>query len=474
MNANLQARDRQALREILGESGLREDPLALETYGLDRSTQWRPAPCAVALPKSVEQVQAIIRLASGRGLAVVPSGGRTGLSGGAVAASGELVLSLERMRAIGPLNQAEATVEVEAGVVTARLQEFAREQGLYYPVDFASAGSSQIGGNIATNAGGIKVIRYGMTRDWVRGLTVVTGTGECLALNRGLIKNNTGYDLRHLMIGSEGTLAVICKATMALTRAPADPLVLLLGVRDFSALLPTLAACRDAVTLSAFECMSAPGLARVRQALDLPAPMQVDAPFYALIECEDLPEQQQALLGVFERLVDQGLVLDGVISQSLGQARALWRLRESVSEALAPHRPYKNDIAVPLDRLERFVAEVEALVAARYADCTVIWYGHIGDGNLHLNILRPPAQSEMAFLQRCARTTEEISALVEAHAGSISAEHGVGLLKKPYLHYSRSAGEIALMRSLKQVFDPCGVLNPGKIFDPHGALESGS
>ncbi len=451
------------LRAELPEDSVLTEDWALKSYGCDRTTIWPPQPIAVVRPSNIAEVQKCVRLANQHGFAVVPSGGRTGLSGGAVATNGEVVLSLERMNKIVGFDAVDASAQVEAGVVTAQLQDYARERGLCYPVDFASAGSSQIGGNIATNAGGIKVIRYGMTREWVRGLTVVTGQGERLELNRGLLKNNTGYDFRHLFIGSEGTLGIICEATMGLAPAPADPLVVVLGVPRFADLLEVLATFRQRFSLSAFECFSDNGLRKVCAAHQLNPPLATPAPYYALIELDDSEGAAEQAVHAFEHCVEQNWVSDGVISQSLGQAADLWKLREWLSETLAAWTPYKNDISVAVSRLPAFLAEADALMAARYPDCEVVWYGHIGDGNLHLNILKPEAWSQARFLERCSAVTDELGALLVRHGGSISAEHGVGLLKRDYLHYSRSAAEIELMRNMKALFDPAGVLNPGKL-----------
>ena len=213
----------EQLIDIVGESRLLLGDDDLQRFGIDRTTLWKAAPCAVVLPGSTAEVQAIVRLANQCNLAIVPSGGRTGLSGGAVAKDGELVVALDRINQVIEFNPMDRSVTVGAGMITAKLQEFAEQQGLFYPVDFASSGSSQIGGNIATNAGGIKVIKYGMTRSWVAGLKVINGAGDILELNKGLAKNNTGYDLRHLFIGSEGTLGLICEATIQLARPPVEP-----------------------------------------------------------------------------------------------------------------------------------------------------------------------------------------------------------------------------------------------------------
>ncbi len=241
-----------ALQAIVGEDRVLTDDDSLRHYGRDWTRFYQPAPSAIVLPGSVDDVQAIVRLAADQKLALVPSGGRTGLSAGSVACNGEIVLALDRMNSISDFNPMDRTVRCGAGVITEQLQQFAANQGLYYPVDFASAGSSQIGGNISTNAGGIKVIRHGMTRDWVAGLKLVTGTGELVDLNQGLIKNNAGYDLRQLAIGAEGTLGIVVEATMQLDRAPRDLAVMVLGVSDMSAIMEVLTAFQAAIELSAF------------------------------------------------------------------------------------------------------------------------------------------------------------------------------------------------------------------------------
>lgn len=462
----LSAQQLEALRALCGAKYVLTDAASLQHYGRDWTSAFAPAPSAVVLPANAEEVQALVRYANSEQLAIVPSGGRTGLSGGACATNGELVLCLDRLNQITDFNPINQTVVCGAGVITQQLQDYADANDLYYPVDFASAGSSQIGGNIATNAGGIKVIRYGMTRDWVAGLTVVTGAGDILTLNNGLLKNNSGYDLRQLLIGSEGSLAIVTEAIMQLTEQPPPLAVMVFGVPEFDAVMNVLQLARKAVNITAYEFFSDRAMHKVIAHHGLAAPFDTPAPFYALLEFEHTGEATlDAALALFEQGVEHGSILDGVISQSETQAQNLWNLREFITESIAPWQPYKNDLSVRVADVPAFLNAVDAQVQAHYPDFETIWFGHIGDGNLHLSILKPDTLPLAAFQAKCNDVSKAIFAQVQRFGGSISAEHGVGLLKKPYLQYSRSGAEISLMRSLKQVFDPNNILNPGKIFD---------
>ena len=455
----------EELKTLVEPGKVLTDADSLETYGKDWTKQYAPAPSAIVFPKTAEQVQAIVRWANQHKIALVPSGGRTGLSAAAVAANGEVVVSFDYMNRIVEFNEYDRTVVCQPGVVTKQLQLFAEEKGLYYPVDFASSGSSQIGGNIGTNAGGIKVIRYGMTRNWVAGLKVVTGTGELLELNRDLIKNATGYDLRQLFIGAEGTLGFVVEATMRLERAPKNLTAMVLGTPDFDSIMPVLHAFQGKLDLTAFEFFSDRCLEKILGRGDVPAPFESRTPFYALLEFEAVNEDvANEALATFEHCVEQGWVLDGVMSQSEQQLQNLWKLREYISETISHWTPYKNDISVTVGQVPAFLKDIDDIVSANYPDFDVLWYGHIGDGNLHLNILKPETLAKEDFFAKCAVVNKWVFEIVDKYNGSISAEHGVGMTKRDYLQYSRSAAEIAYMKAIKAVFDPNGIMNPGKIF----------
>lgn len=455
-----------ALLSILGDQRLLTDRESLAHYGRDWTKFAEPAPCAIALPESTAEVQAIVKVAREHHMAIVPSGGRTGLSGGAVAAKGELVVALDRMNKVLDINLTDRSLRCQAGTITEVIQERAAENGLLYPVDFASSGSSQIGGNIATNAGGIQVIRYGMTRDWVLGLTVVTGTGEVLELNRGLVKNNTGLDLRHLFIGSEGILGIITEATLQLTSPPNDPRVIVLGLPDMEAIMRVLETFQAKIDLLAYEFFSELALSKVVEHQGLQRPFESQTPFYALLEFEyEGEESDEVIMAIVETCMESGWVEDAVLSQSVAQSQNLWRLREDISETISRWTPYKNDISTTIAKVPGFLSSVDEIVARHYPDLEVVWFGHIGDGNLHLNILKPENVPIPEFQVRCKTVSKEIFDTITEMGGSVSAEHGVGLLKKDFLHHSRSAAEIALMKQIKCAFDPDEIMNPGKVFD---------
>jgi glycolate oxidase subunit GlcD len=443
------------------------DPKELAVYGKDWTTYFDIKCSAVLFPKSHEDVVEIVRWANETKTALVPSGGRTGLSGGACALKNEVVVNFEKFNKIKDFDQLENTLVCEPGVITEEVQQFAEKHELLYPVDFAARGSSHVGGNIATNAGGIKVLRYGLTRNWVTSLKVVTGAGETLTLNKSLVKNATGYDLRHLFIGSEGTLGFITEATLQLTRKPKKLQVVLLACESLENVMQVFGHFNSRVVLTAFEMFSNIALKKVLELKNLAAPFENEYPFYITCEIElNGSEADESLLNeTLESAFANEYVVDGVIAQSDSQAKIFWRYREDISESLAVSSPYKNDISVRVTRVPTFVKDLDQIILSAYPTWEVVWFGHIGDGNLHLNILRPKGMTKEAFMAECQKVDKTIFECIKKYEGSISAEHGVGLTKKPFLTYSRSQSEIEIFKSIKKIFDPNGIINPGKVFD---------
>ena len=451
---------------FLSKEQIKTDKDSLETYGKDWTKHIEAKPLAIVFPKSTEETQKLVMWARENKIALVPSGGRTGLSGAAIATNGEVVVSFEKMNKINSYNSIDETVHCEAGVITEQLQEYAQEQGKFYPVDFAARGSSQIGGNVATNAGGIKVVRYGLTRDWVAGMTVVTGSGEILKLNNALVKNASGYDLRHLFIGSEGTLGFITELEMKVPRPPIELSVFVFGVPTLDAVMNIFEAYKSKVSLTAFEMFTDIALKYVTDSTGLSRPFETESPYYVLVEVENDSEQSlEESMNIFEHCMEQGWVEDGTVSQNAQQAKDLWRLREDISEATSAFQPYKNDVSVRISKVPEFLTEMDEILKKQYPDIEVVWFGHIGDGNLHINMLKPKDMDKDEFLSKCQKANDILFQTIQKHEGSVSAEHGVGLTKKPYLQFTRSEQEILIMKSIKQVFDPDGILNPGKVFN---------
>lgn len=455
------------LSEIVGAANVLTDESSLTEYGRDWTRYYTPTPKAVVFPQTTEQVVKLVKWARANKIQLVPSGGRTGLSGAAVAKSGEVVVSFSKMNKILDFNPTNMTITVESGIITEELQNAIAERGFYFPVDFAARGSSQIGGNVATNAGGIKVVRYGLMRDWIVGLEVVTGAGEVLNLNNGLIKNATGYDLRHLFIGSEGTLGFVTKVILKFTHKPKPLSVMVLGVPDTESVMKVFAEFRKNTPLMAFELFTDKALETVLAShTELGKPFETAVPIYLLVEYEKVNEStDDEALATFEACVEKGWVVDGVLSQSETQSKNFWALRELISEACSKYTPYKNDISVTISNVPTFMAAVDSILGKEYPDLKVVWFGHIGDGNLHINILKPRELAMPDFVSKCQKVDAALFTTIQKFGGSISAEHGVGLSKKPFLHYTRSPAEIEMMKGIKRVFDPDGILNPGKIFD---------
>ena len=455
----------QQLRDALGDDAVATDADTRAAWGRDRTQLRPPAPCAVVWPRDTAGVQAVVRSCAALGVAIVPSGGRTGLAGGAIAADGELVLSLARMDAIAEVDVVGRTLVVQAGATNLAVQQACAPHGLQWPIDLASKGSATIGGNIATNAGGVRVIRYGHTRSWVLGLEVVTAAGDLIRVGGALEKDNTGLDLRQLFIGSEGTLGVVTAATLKLAPLPGPTEVALVAVETLPVALTLLAAARALpATIGAFEVLSDVCLAAVMAHRGVAAPFSASsagaaAPWLVLIEVEpkgplDMPGWLAACLGL------PG-VRDAIWAVDARQRRALWAYREDISESLAPRRPHKNDVAVPVAALPAFVDALLRLVQRRQG-WQIALFGHVGYGNLHVNALCPPDGTPLDRAALAA-ADDEFFALVVRYGGSISAEHGIGLLKVGHLHQQRGAAERALMAAVKAALDPAGMLNPGNV-----------
>lgn len=450
----------------LSAQQIKLDSDSCQYYGKDWTTYFNIQASAVVFPESTEDVVEIVRWARQHHIGLVPSGGRTGLSGAACALQNEVVVSFEKMQLIGTFNPIDSTVEIEPGVITENLQQFAQSKNLLYPVDFAARGSSQMGGNIATNAGGIKVLRYGLTRDWIVGLEVVTGAGEVLHLNNGLVKNATGLDLRHLFIGSEGTLGFITKALVKLAPASPPVKVLVLGLSQLNDVMKVFSEFKNNLSLQAYEMFSEQALQHVLRATGLARPLETVCDYYVVCEVECAhSEAENKIMSTFETCLEKGWISDGVISQSDVQAKTFWRYREDISESISVRSPYKNDIAVITSKVPEFIKDLQQVFSQAYPTWEVIWFGHIGDGNLHINILRPQGMTKEDFVKECRQVDQIVFQAVRKQQGSISAEHGVGLTKKSFLTYTRSATEIEIMRGIKKVFDPDGIMNPGKVIE---------
>ena len=458
-----------ALRDVVGRSACIEAPSDMEPYLIEQRGLWHGECDMVVRPGSTEEVAAVLRICSESGTAVIPQGGNTGLLGGAVPRGG-IVLSVTRMnrvRALDPLNH---TITVEAGCVLQTIQETANEAGCLFPLSLGAEGSCQIGGNLATNAGGVNVLRYGNTRDLVLGIEAVLPDGSVWNGLRGLRKDNTGYDLKHLFIGSEGTLGVITAAVLKLYPAPRAKETTFVAVNDPETMLDLFtrvrAACGD--NLSAFEMVPRLGVELgCRHIAGVTDPMSAPHPFYALIELtsprasESLRESLEAVL---EEAFEAGIVEDAVIAASESQAKDLWRIRETIPEAQKSEGgTIKHDVAVPVSRVPEFVDSATTLMAKELPGCRVVPFGHVGDGNIHFNISQAVGADAATFIAQSDRINRLIHDLVEGMDGTFSAEHGIGEVKRDDLTRYKSPIEVKMMRQIKAMFDPTGIMNPGKV-----------
>jgi FAD/FMN-containing dehydrogenase len=401
---------------------------------------------AVVRPGAVDEVAAVLAVCSAAGAAVVPQGGNTGLVGGGVPRGGEVVLSLGRLTAIGPVDPVARQVTVGAGVTPAALADTLRGSGLALGVDFGARDAATLGGMVATDAGGAQVLRHGTMRARVAGLEAVLADGRVLRRLSGLVKDNAGYDLPQLLVGSEGTLAVITAVRLALVDAPARPVAVLLGLGSMAEAVELVAGARAVVPgLLAAEVFDAAGMALVREHLRLPHPLAREHPVYVLLEADGELEALAAAVGDAD---------DVAVADDTARREALWRYREALHPAVnAAGVPHKLDVSVPIAAMASFAAGAREVVEA-LGGRAILW-GHLGDGNLHVNALGLDPEDE--------RVDAAVLALVAEHGGSISAEHGVGVAKRRFLGLTRTPEEVAAMAAVKRALDPAGVLNPGVI-----------
>lgn len=443
------------------------DEATFLSYGVDRTKLYEPNFEYLIFPKNTLEVSEILKYAFANNISVVPSGGRTGYAGGAIAKNNELVISLSKMDKVLDFDPYLPSITVQAGMITQSIHKEVESRGYFFPVDFAATGSSHIGGNVATNAGGVRVVRYGLIRNWILGMKVVTGTGDILEFNGDVLKNNTGYDLKHLFIGSEGTLGIITELTLKLTKAPTSTSVILFAVPTYQKILDLFKESHFfKLPLLAFEFFTQVCLEKVIKHLEVNPPFAEPSPYYVLMEFEISDENDENYLYEFlEKVTNLELISDGSIAQNSHQRQTFWKYREGISESLSIlHTVHKNDISLPLRNMENFLNEMQTLLNEKYKGFEIALFGHIGDGNLHLNILKPDNLSKEKFFDLCKQVDPEMFSLIQKYKGSISAEHGIGLLKKEFLHFSRTQKEIEIMKQIKQIFDPKGLLNPGKIF----------
>ncbi|WP_457426670.1 FAD-binding oxidoreductase [Roseateles sp. P5_E7] len=460
-----------ALRERLGEAGLLVGG-DLAAYENDWRKRYVGHALAVARPASTEEVAAVMRLCHEHRVAVVPQGGNTGLVGGSTPddSGRQLVLSLSRMKRVRGIDVANASLTAEAGCVLAVVQAAAAGAGLLFPLSLAAEGSCTLGGNLATNAGGTQVLRYGNARELCLGLEVVTASGEIWHGLSGLRKDNTGYDLRDLFIGSEGTLGVITAATMKLYPQPKDRLTALAACASLDDAVALLGLARERAgdALTGFEVMNRSSLALVARELPQLAQPLGAAEWTVLLELSDAESAEHAH-GVFEGLleaaIEQGTVQDAAIAQNIQQAKTFWHLRESIPLAQAQAGlNIKHDISLPVSAIPGFVAEMDAALTAYLPGIEVIDFGHLGDGNLHYNVQAPASVAPAEFLATHEPAINElVYNAVQQRGGSISAEHGIGRLKREELAQRKDPTALALMRAIKRALDPLDLLNPGRL-----------
>ena len=421
-------------------------------------------PIALVRPKSTEEVAQILRICHQAGQPIVPHGGLTGLVDATQSNQLELALSLERMNTIEEIDVQSRTMTVQAGVPLQTVQEKADEAGMLFPLDLGARGTATIGGNVSTNAGGNRVIRYGMMRDQVLGLEVVLADGTIISSMNKILKNNTGYDLKQLFIGSEGTLGVVTRLVLRMRPLPVSQEMALLAIDDFTKVTEFLNHIDSALggTLSAYEVLWQDYYQLVTQPpAEGRAPLPDNYQYYVLLEAlgGSITADQERFVTALTEALEQELIADAVIAQNQGERDALWAIRDDVGQVAQNAPIFAFDISVSLNHMESYVEELKASLTERWPDHSCMIFGHLGDGNLHIIVGNGDSSIEAK-----KAIDETVYAGLPARGGSVSAEHGIGLQKKEYLSWSRNSDEINLMKMLKQSLDPKDILNPGKIF----------
>jgi FAD/FMN-containing dehydrogenase len=461
----------ERIKSIVGPQGWIADPRAAEPYLVEARRLYRGATRLVVRPAATAEVAAVVRVCAAAKLPIVPQGGNTGLVGGGVPPTEceNIVLALGRMNRIRAIDPVNFTMTVEAGCILADLQRAAAEADRLFPLSLGAEGSCQIGGNISTNAGGIAVLRYGSTRELTLGIEAVLADGRIWDGLRGLRKDNTGYDLKQLFIGGEGTLGIVTAATIKLFPKPRATETAFVGLSRIENAMALFARARTATAdqLTAFELIPRAGLdlafEHIPGTID---PLASRHPWYVLLEMSS-SQQESSIRALLERLLEaaleEGLVGDGVIAESGVQASGLWRIREAIVEAQLYSGSIKHDVSVPVSRVADFVTRASAAVAERLPGIRPIAFGHVGDGNIHFNLTQPPGTDRDAYLARWQEFSDIVHSIVRDLAGSISAEHGVGIMKRDEITHYKPAVEIELMRRIKRALDPEDLMNPGKL-----------
>jgi FAD/FMN-containing dehydrogenase len=459
------------LRSIVGPAGYLDQAADIEPYLVDHRKLYRGATALVLRPDSTDQVSRILSACNEAGVGVVPFGGNTSYCGGTVpnADGSEIVLSLGRLKRVRTIDPVNNTMIVEAGCVLAEVQKAAEGVDRLFPLSLGSEGSCQIGGNLSTNAGGTAVLHYGMTRDLVLGLEVVLADGRVLDGLKGLRKDNTGYDLKHLFMGAEGTLGVITAASLKLFPRPASVATALIAVTTPQAAVDLLGRLRSATgSLTTFELMPRIGIElTLKHITGVSDPFDAPSQWYVLAEAtsprvgDPLESIMEAALG---DAMEAGLLSDAAVAQSEAQRQMFWRIRETIPEAQRQEgASIKHDVSVMISRLPAFMEEGAAIVKRLAPTARLVAYGHLGDGNLHFNVTVPMGGDGKTFLASAPAINEAIHDLIAEYRGSISAEHGIGRLKREELEHYKSSADLEVMRAIKDALDPNGIMNPGKV-----------